>query len=231
MRRRRPRSRSSAFPPRPERAAAGPGATRPSRCARPACCEALRAAGAARGEPLGPLALPLPRRSRAPAAAQRRGRGLRRARRRRRDDAGPARGLHRRAGRRLHAGGGDVAGARGRTSASPSASSTSTPTPTSTRPTPRPPGTSAGMALSLALGRGPDEVLGGRERRPSLPEHVALVGFRELDPGERPAPRRSGPRAARGGGEGAGNARHRGPGPRRGRTTATGRWSCTSTWT
>jgi arginase len=49
-----------------------------------------------------------------------------------------------------------------------------------------PSGLLSGMALSLALGRGPQEVVeaagGGMQ-----PEHVALIGFRELDPGERPA--------------------------------------------
>lgn len=43
-----------------------------------------------------------------------------------------------------------------------------------------------GMALALALGRGPEEVTGaGGLRRAVAPEHVALVGFRALDPGER----------------------------------------------
>jgi arginase len=41
-----------------------------------------------------------------------------------------------------------------------------------------------GMALALALGRGPQEVLPGPP--PYLdPEHVSLVGYRALDPGER----------------------------------------------
>jgi len=38
-----------------------------------------------------------------------------------------------------------------------------------------------GMAVSLAIGRGPAAIPSGR----TLAEHVALVGFRELDPGER----------------------------------------------
>jgi arginase len=43
-----------------------------------------------------------------------------------------------------------------------------------------------GMALSLALGRGPGEVTAATGfPQAVLPEHVALVGFRELDPGER----------------------------------------------
>jgi arginase len=45
-----------------------------------------------------------------------------------------------------------------------------------------------GMALALALGRGPEEVAsaGGLAAAVS-PDHVALVGFRAVDPGERPA--------------------------------------------
>lgn len=39
-----------------------------------------------------------------------------------------------------------------------------------------------GMALALALGLGPQEILGGAPF--VAPEHVALVGFRALDPGE-----------------------------------------------
>ena len=51
-----------------------------------------------------------------------------------------------------------------------------------------PSGYLSGMALSLALGRGPQEVVAAAGPSPAvLPEHVALVGFRELDPGERPA--------------------------------------------
>jgi arginase len=45
-----------------------------------------------------------------------------------------------------------------------------------------------GMALSLALGRGPDEVVQAAGPAPAVrPEHVALVGFRALDHGERRA--------------------------------------------
>jgi len=45
-----------------------------------------------------------------------------------------------------------------------------------------------GMALALALGRGPAEVVAAAGPAPAVePDHVALVGFRELDPGERPA--------------------------------------------
>jgi arginase len=44
-----------------------------------------------------------------------------------------------------------------------------------------------GMALALALGRGPREVLEAAGPVPAVAgDHVALVGFRELDPGERP---------------------------------------------
>jgi arginase len=51
-----------------------------------------------------------------------------------------------------------------------------------------PSGYLSGMALSLALGRGPREVLEAAGGEAAVqPEHVALVGFRELDPGERPA--------------------------------------------
>jgi arginase len=48
-----------------------------------------------------------------------------------------------------------------------------------------PSGFLSGMALSLAIGRGPAGILpeGGAVR----PEHVALLGFRELDPAERAA--------------------------------------------
>lgn len=43
-----------------------------------------------------------------------------------------------------------------------------------------------GMALAMALGRGPAEVTGAAGPAPAvLPDHVALVGFRALDPGER----------------------------------------------
>jgi arginase len=45
-----------------------------------------------------------------------------------------------------------------------------------------------GMALALALGRGPREVLEAAGTSPAVEgDHVALVGFRELDPGERAA--------------------------------------------
>lgn len=45
-----------------------------------------------------------------------------------------------------------------------------------------------GMALALAIGRGPREVLDAAGPVPAVqPDHVALVGFRELDPGERKA--------------------------------------------
>ena len=44
-----------------------------------------------------------------------------------------------------------------------------------------------GMALALALGRGPEALVSAGGTPPAvLPEHVALVGFRALDPGERP---------------------------------------------
>jgi len=44
----------------------------------------------------------------------------------------------------------------------------------------------SGMALSLALGRGPEAVVTAGGAPPAVrPEHVALVGFRDLDPGER----------------------------------------------
>jgi arginase len=49
-----------------------------------------------------------------------------------------------------------------------------------------PSGTLAGMALSLALGRGPWAVASAGGTAPAVAgEHVALVGFRALDPGER----------------------------------------------
>lgn len=49
-----------------------------------------------------------------------------------------------------------------------------------------PSGRLSGMALALALGRGPIEVISAGGPPPAaLPDHVALVGFRELDPGER----------------------------------------------
>ncbi|PYQ38968.1 MAG: arginase [Acidobacteria bacterium] len=44
-----------------------------------------------------------------------------------------------------------------------------------------------GMALALALGRGPEDVTSAGGPPPAVvPDHVALVGFRALDPGERP---------------------------------------------
>jgi arginase len=47
-----------------------------------------------------------------------------------------------------------------------------------------PSGRLSGMALALALGEGPSEVVAAA--RPRLaPDHVSLVGFRALDPGER----------------------------------------------
>ena len=48
-----------------------------------------------------------------------------------------------------------------------------------------PSGYLSGMALSLALGRAKG-VLSAASSPAVLPEHVALVGYRELDPGERP---------------------------------------------
>lgn len=43
-----------------------------------------------------------------------------------------------------------------------------------------------GMALAMAIGRGPAEVVSAAGLAPAVtPEHVALLGFRELDPGER----------------------------------------------
>jgi len=51
-----------------------------------------------------------------------------------------------------------------------------------------PSGYLSGMALALALGRGPEEVTTAAGPAPVvLPDHVALVGFRALDPGERGA--------------------------------------------
>ena len=48
-----------------------------------------------------------------------------------------------------------------------------------------PSGLMSGMALSLALGRGPQAVVSAGGEAPAVrPEHVALLGFRELDPGE-----------------------------------------------
>lgn len=49
-----------------------------------------------------------------------------------------------------------------------------------------PSGYLSGMALSLAMGRGPAEVVAAAGAAVQ-PEHVALIGFRALDPGERPA--------------------------------------------
>jgi arginase len=49
-----------------------------------------------------------------------------------------------------------------------------------------PSGYLSGMALALALGQGPDEVVSAGGEPPAvLPDHVSLVGFRALDPGER----------------------------------------------
>ena len=49
-----------------------------------------------------------------------------------------------------------------------------------------PSGHLGGMALALALGRGPASVISAAGPPPAvLPEHVALLGFRALDPGER----------------------------------------------
>jgi len=50
-----------------------------------------------------------------------------------------------------------------------------------------PSGRLAGMALALATGLGPEEMTAAGGIRPAVDaEHVALVGFRALDPGERP---------------------------------------------
>jgi arginase len=44
-----------------------------------------------------------------------------------------------------------------------------------------------GMALAAALGLGPEELAAAAGPEPAVrPEHVALLGFRALDPGERP---------------------------------------------
>lgn len=52
-------------------------------------------------------------------------------------------------------------------------------------PATTPSGQLDGMALALALGRGLPELTGAGGPPPAVrPEHVALVGFRELDPGE-----------------------------------------------
>jgi len=49
-----------------------------------------------------------------------------------------------------------------------------------------PSGRLCGMALALALGLGPEEVTSSGGSRPAVdPDHVALVGYRALDPGER----------------------------------------------
>ena len=51
-----------------------------------------------------------------------------------------------------------------------------------------PSGYLCGMALALALGHGPEELTAPLGRGPvAEPGHVALLGFRELDPGERTA--------------------------------------------
>jgi arginase len=50
-----------------------------------------------------------------------------------------------------------------------------------------PSGRLAGMALALAIGLGPEEMATAGGVRPAVEaDHVALVGFRALDPGERP---------------------------------------------
>jgi arginase len=50
-----------------------------------------------------------------------------------------------------------------------------------------PSGNLNGMALAIALGRGPLDVVEAAGPAPVVQgDHVALVGFRELDPGERP---------------------------------------------
>ena len=209
------------------------GARRRSRCARPACSTRLRAARRARRQPLRPLALPLPRRSRPPAGPQRRGGGLRGARGRGRDDARAARRLHHRARRRLHAGGGHGGGARAAPWASPWASSTSTPTPTSTRPRPRPPGYLNGMALALALGRGPRRWWPppGRRARASRPITWRWSASAPLDPGERPAAGRPRPRPARRAPRAAWGCAWRRPSPWTASPTATAPSSSTSTST
>jgi arginase len=49
-----------------------------------------------------------------------------------------------------------------------------------------PSGYLSGMALALALGRGPEDLVSAGGPPPAaLPEHVALIGFRDLDAGER----------------------------------------------
>jgi arginase len=53
-------------------------------------------------------------------------------------------------------------------------------------PSTTPSGYLHGMALALALGRGPEQVTAAVGDPAVLPEHVALVGYRELDAGERP---------------------------------------------
>jgi arginase len=54
-------------------------------------------------------------------------------------------------------------------------------------PATSPSGLLSGMALSLALGRGPQEVLAAAGGSAVQPDHVSLIGFRALDPGERTA--------------------------------------------
>jgi arginase len=50
-----------------------------------------------------------------------------------------------------------------------------------------PSGRLAGMALAMAIGLGPEEMTAAGGIQPAVdPDHVALVGFRALDPGERP---------------------------------------------
>src|SRR5262249_61168012 len=49
-------------------------------------------------------------------------------------------------------------------------------------------GSGGGAAVSLGVGGGPGEAVSGGGEPPAVdPDHVALVGFRALDPGERPA--------------------------------------------
>jgi arginase len=49
-----------------------------------------------------------------------------------------------------------------------------------------PSGILAGMSLAMALGRGPREVVAAAGGPPVDPDHAALLGYRALDPGERP---------------------------------------------
>ena len=75
-----------------------------------------------------------------------------------------------------------------------------------------------GMALATALGRGPKEVVEAMGPPPFLdPEHVSLVGFRALDPGERAPLGEPGPGPARPAARRVGHEGHRRPRPGRGR--------------